>query len=114
MEDVLKSLKIPFQTRDIATNETFKTTMRTKSGQNMAPQLFRDDDYLGVCPRPAMAGRWAQGARVHGGMSALQREVGRTWPATWHARSGAESSRPREWVAKRLRCTQTVGLGTPA
>jgi len=33
---------------DIATNEDFRNTMRNKSGQNIPPQIFNDDDYLGV------------------------------------------------------------------
>jgi len=48
IESVLQSKKIPFQMRDIATNEEFRNTMRNKSGQNIPPQIFNDDDYLGV------------------------------------------------------------------
>ena len=48
VESLLQAKKIPYQTRDIATNEQFRTFMRNKSGQTMPPQIFRDDDYLGV------------------------------------------------------------------
>ncbi|KCV70531.1 hypothetical protein H696_02877 [Fonticula alba] len=48
IESILSSKKIPFETRDIASNEDYKKQMRRGSGGNtIPPQIFKGEEYLG-------------------------------------------------------------------